>query len=96
MNSSDIKPTDSFKASSEIVIRDLGHEMCLYSPSNGLIMTLNETASEIWKLFENLQKTEQVIEHISNKYKNENPDKVRDDVTNTISQMYEKGFLTKE
>ena len=62
MNKDSLNMEDVFTSKEDVVIRHLGGDMCLYSPSRGLIMTLNKTAAQIWESCDGKRKLEQIME----------------------------------
>ena len=95
MNNTSISMKDKFKPAEDIVERRIGENMCLYSPSKNLIMSLNQTAVFIFKACNGKKSIKQIIEELSKVYKKVNTEILSEDLLKTISEMADRGFLEK-
>lgn len=57
-----------YQRNPEISGAELDGEICAFIPSNAEYITLNETASQIWKLTENPLNIKQIVSQLSNLY----------------------------
>jgi hypothetical protein len=95
LNKVDLELDDVFEQNDDIRLRKLGNEFCLFSPSKGIIMTLNETAIDIWNRFDGKKSLYQILSDIKEKYPVMDPHKLQDDLFNTTTIMINNGFLKK-
>jgi hypothetical protein len=95
LNKVDLELDDVFGQNDDISLRKLSTEFCLFSPSKGIIMTLNETAIDIWNSFDGNKSLFQILSKIKEKYSDVDPHKLHDDLFNTASIMIYNGFLKK-
>ena len=63
-----IKSEMLFQRNPEISGAELDGEICAFIPSDAEYITLNETASEIWKLLEIPKKIDEIVYFLLNKY----------------------------
>ena len=57
-----------YKRNPEIVGAELDDEICAFIPSTAEYITLNETASSIYKMIENPLNTDEIIQNLSRSY----------------------------
>ena len=57
-----------FKRNPEIIGAELDDEICAFIPSSAEYITLNETASSIYKMIENPLNTDEIIQNLSRSY----------------------------
>ena len=57
-----------YKRNPEIVGAELDDEICAFIPSTAEYITLNETASQIYKMIENPLNTDEIIQNLSKFY----------------------------
>ncbi len=57
-----------FKRNPEIIGAELDDEICAFIPSSAEYITLNETASSIYKMIENPLSTDEIIQNLSRSY----------------------------
>ena len=57
-----------YKRNPEIVGAELDDEICAFIPSTAEYITLNETASTIYKMIENPLNTDEIIQNLSKSY----------------------------
>ncbi len=57
-----------FKRNPEIIGAELDDEICAFIPSSAEYITLNETASSIYKMIENPLSTDEIIKNLSRSY----------------------------
>ena len=57
-----------FKRNPEIIGAELDDEICAFIPSTAEYITLNETASSIYKMIENPLNTDEIIQNLSRSY----------------------------
>jgi hypothetical protein len=86
---------DIYKPTDDIVERKIGDSTCLYSPSKGLIMSLNETALYIFKSCDKKNSVNHILEELAKTYKNVSKEILCKDLLGIITEMSEKGILIK-
>ena len=57
-----------YKRNPEIIGAELDDEICAFIPSTAEYITLNETASSIYKMIENPLNTDEIIQNLSRSY----------------------------
>ena len=78
-----------------IIARDLQGETVLLNKENGDYFTLNSIGSEVYNRICDGMETEQIIEHLFDRYDIEY-DKLKTDILSLIDEMKEKNILLEE
>jgi hypothetical protein len=73
-------------------VEDLGDEVCLYRPADHLVLVLNETASQVWRLADGRTPVTDILGALADAY-NAQPDDLRQDVYSALADLQERGFL---
>lgn len=71
---------------------EIDDEISLYNVQNENVIVLNITASDVWRLCDGEQTFDEIVGMISNAY-GVAEDEIRDDVSSTIDQFVDAGFL---
>ena len=95
MTTKELKMEDKFKPAQDIIERNIGENICLYSPSKSLIMSLNQTANFIFKNCDGKNSLKKIVKNLSIIFKKENPERLKKDLLHIIKEMADKGFLIK-
>lgn len=64
----------------------------LYDPKQERVLVLNATASDVWLLCDGTLNVAQIVDLLAKAYEQE-PEAIRQDVEETISQFIEEGFI---
>ena len=81
-----------YKRNPEIVGAELDGEICAFIPSTAEYITLNETASTIYKMIENPLNTDEIMENLSRFY-NLNKQLAFDEVKNFLEYGTSIGLI---
>jgi hypothetical protein len=78
-----------------IIETEVRGDISLYDAQNERVLVLNGTASDVWRLCDGEQTADDIVQLLAKAYRVQ-PDAIRDDVTRTIRQLIDEGFLSGE
>jgi hypothetical protein len=79
-------------AAEGVVETEIDGCVALYEPANQTALTLNRTASDVWRLADGTLALDQLTDLLARAYGVE-PDAIRDDVARTVDRLTSLGFL---
>jgi hypothetical protein len=89
---SDMEPTCKPKKKSEYRLELVGEDILLYNPDDIKIISLNQTASVIWRLCDGTITVQQMIEALEEYYP-DSKNEIAGDVNATLDQFLETGCV---
>jgi hypothetical protein len=78
-----------------VIETEIRGDISLYDAQNERVLVLNGTASDVWRLCDGEQTLDEIVALLAKAYQIQ-PDAIRDDVTRTIRQLIDEGFLDGE
>lgn len=75
-----------------LVIEEVGDEICLFRPDIDEVLVLNATASDVWRLLDGSSDVDAVAGHLARVY-SADPAKVLDGVRAVVDDLSARGFV---
>lgn len=90
MPASPVGPT-----SKSTVVTEIDGDLALYDPQRERVLTLNHTASAIWRLIDGTRTLDELVESLAVAF-DMDPESIREDVVTTVDRFTEEGFLSSD
>jgi len=90
MSASPVGPT-----SKSIVVTEIDGDLALYDPRRERVLTLNHTASAIWRLIDGTRTLDELVDHLADAF-DLDPDSIREEVETTVDRFTKEGFLLSD
>jgi hypothetical protein len=76
-----------------IIETEIKGDISLFDAERNQVVVLNSTASDVWRLCDGEHSLDEIVALLASAYRT-TPETIRDNVTSTIEQLVEEGFLT--